>query len=164
LSKKSLEIDENLAFQEREWRWERIGWILIALVLTAGVTGVFGHHPVTRVTNQTSNRQIVIDYERFGRNDSASEIIIHVTSNPHADKTVYLWINADYLDSINVTTISPWPVRGEAREGERAFVFQTDGTAFSVILSIQFHTIGLLHGRVKVNEQEVLSLTHMVWP
>ena len=164
MSNKHFEIEQDLAFQEREWRWERISWLVIALILIAALMGLFGHHPFARITSQTLNGQVVIDYERYGRYDSSAQIVIKSTPAYAHNNMVHVWLDAEYLDAINVISASPWPLRGEAREGERAFVFHTDGRPFSVTLSIQFHSIGLVRGRVRVDEQEPLSLTHMVWP
>ena len=164
MSDKNFEIDQDLNFQEREWRWERISWIVIASIMIAGLMGLFGHHPFARVRSQTPNGQVVIDYERFGRYDSSGQIFIKSAPAHGQDNMVHVWLDAEYLDAINVVSVSPWPLRGEAREGQRAFVFRTDGTPFSATLSIQFRTMGLVRGRVGVSEQEPVSLTHMVWP
>ena len=45
-----------------------------------------------------------------------------------------LWFDVEYLDSFTVVAVSPQPVRGKARGGERAFVFETDGAPFSATL------------------------------
>jgi hypothetical protein len=90
--------------------------------------------------------------------------MVMVTPEKTGDGKVTLWFDADYLDSINVVAVSPWPVRGEAREGERAFVFQTDGKPFSALFTIQFHALGIVHGRARVNETDAIELTHLVWP
>ena len=73
-------------------------------------------------------------------------------------------MDQEYLDAFKVTVVSPLPVRGEARDGGRAFVFQTDGSRFTAILSGQFQAIGMVHGRVKVDEGESLAVAHFVWP
>lgn len=164
LSQEGIEIVQDVAFHQRYWCAERIGWIFIALILIAGSAGLFGHHPIARSTIQTTNGQLVIDYDRFSRYDSNAKIVIHVTPGPGNDGKIRLWFNTEYLDSMNVATVSPWPLGGEGRDGERAFVFQTDGNPFSVTLFVQFQTIGIVHGRIRANEQYSLSLTHLVWP
>jgi hypothetical protein len=41
---------------------------------------------------------------------------------------------------------------------------QTDGSRFTVTLSIQFQAVGTVHGSVKVDDDEALAVTQFVWP
>lgn len=159
-----FQVEQDLRFQYREWRGERIGWVIIALLIGAALGGFFGHHPLARVTGQSSDGRLSVLYDRYARYEANAELI--VTLEPDADgaQIVRLWFDPHYLDSLKVLAVSPVPLRGEAREGGRAFVFQTDGGRFTATLSVQFDTIGLVHGSVWADEGKSLSVTHMVWP
>lgn len=37
-----LEISQDLEFQKRSWTIQRVGWVVIALLILAGLLGVFG--------------------------------------------------------------------------------------------------------------------------
>ena len=117
-----LEIQQDLAFQFRHWRRERIGWIGIALTLLAGLFGLFGHHPLARVTGRTADGQLTIDYDRYARYESNAQLAVTIKPDREGDGKTYLWFEAAYLDSIHIIAVSPLPLRGEAREGERAFI------------------------------------------
>lgn len=118
-----------------------------------------------RQSNESDSRgQLSIDYDRYARFDSSAEIVITVKPEGQGDGPTRLWFDAAYLDSLRVITVSPLPLPGAAREGERAFVFQTNGYPFTAVLAVQFQTVGIVHGHAKVNEQEALLLTHLVWP
>ena len=60
-----MDIEQDLSFQHREWRRERIGWVVIGLILLAGLLGLFGHHPFARATSQTAKGQLTVEYDRF---------------------------------------------------------------------------------------------------
>jgi len=160
----NLEIEQDIAFQYRHWRRERLGWMVMALILVAGLSGVFGHHPLAKATSRTADGQLSIDYDRYARFDSSAEIVVTVKPEGQRDGPTRLWFDAAYLDSLRVIAVSPLPLPGEAREGERAFVFQTHGHPFTAVLAVQFQTVGIVHGHARVNEQEALLLTHLVWP
>ena len=91
-------------------------------------------------------------------------MLVTLEPGESGEAVVRLWLDQDYLDAFKVTAVSPIPVRGEARDGGRAFVFQTDGSRFTAVLSGQFQAIGMVHGSVKVDEGEPLAMTHFVWP
>jgi hypothetical protein len=35
-------VGESPSFQRREWRVDRVGWVVMALILVAGLVGVWG--------------------------------------------------------------------------------------------------------------------------
>lgn len=164
LMAKDLQIQEDLAFQYRHWKRERAGWLVIACILAAGFLGLFGHHPLSRTTTQTENGGVVMTYDRFGRASTDAEVILTVTPKKQEEGTLRIWFNADYLDAVRVVSVSPLPLRCEARQGGRDFVMQTDGGPSRVLLSIQFQTFGVIEGRIRINEGDAIPITHYVWP
>lgn len=164
LLEKELEIPQELTFQYRHWRRERIGWVLIAVVLAAGLLGIFGHHPLARATTQSKDGMFTIEYDRYARYESNAELALMVEPDKQGDGIIRLWFDVDYLDSLKVVGVSPLPLRGDAREGGRDFVFQSDGHPLTALLSIQFQRVGIVRGRVRINEGEILPITHFVWP
>ncbi len=161
---KKIDIEQDLAFQYRQWRLERIGQVLIACCIMAALLGLFGHSPLSTATGRTADGRLSIHYDRFARIESNSDLFVTLEPGESKEAVVRLWMDQEYLDAFQVTVVSPVPVRGEARDGGRAFVFQTDGTRFTAILSGQFQAIGMVHGNVKVDDGESLAVTHFVWP
>ena len=161
---KKFDIEQDLPFQYRQWRLERIGQVLIACCIMAALLGLFGHNPLSTATERTADGRLSIHYDRFARIESNSDLLVTLESGASKEAVVRLWMDQEYLDAFKVTVVSPLPVRGEARDGGRAFVFQTDGSRFTAILSGQFQAIGMVHGRVKVDEGESLAVAHFVWP
>jgi len=161
---KKLDIEQDLPFQYRQWKLERIGQVLIACCILAALIGLFGHNPLSTATRQTADGRLSIHYDRFARTESNSDFLVTFEPGKGTDGVVRLWLSQEYLDAFKVTAVSPVPLRGEARDGRRAFVFQTDGSRFTAILSVQFQAVGMVRGSVKVDEGEALTLTHFVWP
>jgi hypothetical protein len=161
---KNIDIEQDLPFQYRQWRLERVGQAVIACWIMAALFGLFGHSPVSTVTGQAADGRLSIDYERFARIESNSDLLVTLEPGESRAAVVRLWLDQEYLNAFKVTAVSPVPVRGEAGDGGRAFVFQTDGHRFTAVLSGQFQAIGMVHGRVRVDGGEPLALTHFVWP
>lgn len=159
-----LEIQDALPFQHRHWRLQRVGWWVIACILAAGLLGLFGHHPLSRTTAQTQDGTLLVTYDRFGRATSDAEVILTVTPTEQEEGTFRVWFDSDYLDAVRVISVSPLPLRGEARQRGRDFIIQTDGGPSTVLLSVQFHTFGIIRGRVRINGGDAVPITHVVWP
>ena len=159
-----IDIEQDLPFQYRQWRMERLGQVLIACCIMAAILGLFGHSPLSTAARQTVDGRLSIHFDRFARTESNSDLLVTFESPKGADGIVRLWLDQEYLDAFKVTAVSPVPIRGEARDGARAFVFQTDGSRFTATLSGQFQAVGMVQGSVKVDEGETLAVTHFVWP
>lgn len=161
---KDLEIQDDLQFQYRHWKRQRMGWWVIACLLAAGLLGLFGHHPFSRTTTQTENGRLLLTYDRFGRVASDAELALTVTPAKREEGTFRVWFDSDYLGAVRVLSVSPLPLRGEAREGGRDFVIQTDGGRSTVLFAVQFHTFGIIRGWVRINDGDAVPITHVVWP
>ena len=158
-----LQVDQDLAFQHRQWRVERIGWVIIASLIVAALMGLFGHQPLATVTDHTSDGRLSIQYDRYARYETNGQFLVTLQPQGGAE-VVRLWFDPQYLDALKILAVSPVPVRGEAGEGGRAFVFRTDGSRFTASVSFQFERAGFLHGSVWLDQGTPLTLSHLVWP
>mgnify|MGYP003421545671 FL=1 len=158
---KNIHIERDLPFQYRQWRLERIGQVLIGCCILAALLGLFGHHPLASVTQRTADGGFSI---RFARVESTSAVRLTLHPRKSGNGVVRVWLDQEYLDALQLTSISPVPLRAEAHDGGRTFVLQTDGSRFTVTLSIQFQAVGTAHGSVKVDDDEALAVTQFVWP
>jgi hypothetical protein len=124
---------------------------------------LFGHHPLARSKVETPDQKLVIEYDRFARSESNAEIKVSVVGIE--DKGVFfLWLDEEYVDAFNVVDVVPVPLRGESRQGSRAFVFQTQGSRFTIKLLVQFQSFGLVTGGISGNDGNRVFLYHLIWP
>ena len=105
-----LEIDQDIAFQQREWRAQRIGRFGLLVVIVLAVAGAFGAGPLSSATLRTPDGRLELDYSRIARHRSPEPLRIRIVP-PAADTSVDLWINREYLHGLAVQRISPDPVR-----------------------------------------------------
>ena len=71
-----LQVGEDLAFQERQWKVERIGWALMALIALAGLAGLFGGGPLSAATVGGDNLPLEVMYGRFVRHRTPTELTL----------------------------------------------------------------------------------------
>src|SRR3712207_4138009 len=48
-----LEVAEDLTFQRREWAAQRVGWVLLALVIAAALAGLLGRGPLSTTRRES---------------------------------------------------------------------------------------------------------------
>ncbi len=105
-----LEINQDLAFQRREWSVQRVGrWALAAFVVAAAV-GLFGKGPLTQGQAGAPGTTLWIDYDRFVRVGTATRV--YVNTQGAADSSgagLRLRVNREYFDSVRLEHVSPEP-------------------------------------------------------
>jgi hypothetical protein len=67
-------FESELAFHQREWRLQRIGWGLLALFLLLALGGLFGDGPLSHSRDASAAGSV--EYERFVRDGLATELIV----------------------------------------------------------------------------------------
>jgi hypothetical protein len=108
-----LELEEDVDFQRREWRVERVGWALVLAVVAAALLGVFGHGPVSWTTSTSDDGRLAVSYERFGRRGGSQTIVVVAAASAARDGSWVLEFDRRYVASIGVTDIVPEPESSE---------------------------------------------------
>lgn len=158
----SLEVAEDPAFERRSWRVERAGWALMALVVLAGLAGLFGGGPLSLA--EESAGPLSVRYERFARMASPVKLEVRYGAEAVRDGELRIWIARRYLERAKLERAVP-----EAREtiidGELlAFVFPaTPGQGGAVSFHLRFDGFGIVDGRAGAAGRQV-AFRHLVYP
>lgn len=120
MDKDITSLEKNVSFEKSEWPVLRIGWVLMALFLVAGVLGLFGSGIFSKKVE--GDKSLSVTYERYLRYSMQSEIYIQ-TSELGADSSI--WINADYLNKLMITGISPEPESFDQVDGRMRMQFSS---------------------------------------
>lgn len=160
-----IEINQDLCVQERTWRFQRAGWVAMALLALLGLTGLFGHGPVSRATAGKPADALWVEYERFGRYLDASVLKIHAQPS-RTGVPLRLWIASEYLTHVTVQQVTPSPSRTVLSEDGIVFEFTTaeDADRVLITMSLQFQSIGRLTGRLGLTNADPVRLGHFVYP
>lgn len=104
MKKMADSIEDEYKFQQVEWPVYRIGWVIMALFLLAGLFGIFGTGIISRKSKQGT--QMAIDYDRYLRYSVKTTVHIKL-KHRLSDST--LAINASYIKAMKVDKIVPEP-------------------------------------------------------
>lgn len=119
-----LEVDQDLPFERRAWRLQRVGWALILLVAAAALTGLFGAGPLSRRTTGSAGGGLLVEYDRFARVNADSRLRAFVVLPPGAAGAVRLWLDRAYLAVVDVEQVTPQPDLVEAAPDRVTYVFR----------------------------------------
>jgi hypothetical protein len=94
--------DADVKFQRYVWTAQRVGWIIIGLVVAAAMAGLFGTGPLSRASAQGPGVQI--DYERFGRWQQPMKLRCFLSATT---PDMQIALSRQYLESVQVEEIIP---------------------------------------------------------
>jgi hypothetical protein len=150
VSKKSrtLEIDEDLQFQQREWRFQRVGIAFLFLFVVAallGFTGMGG--PMSRGEAGERGGAIHVEYERFVRRGTLSAVKLQLRGAPG---DVRFWVGAPYIERVRIDSVAPTPELVSVETGRHVYLIHAGSPDITVTVEVEHETIGRLQGEVGI--------------
>ena len=164
----SFQIDEDPRFQERMWRIERMGWLGIAGILLAAAAGLFGHGLFSWTTLELKDpvhpeQRTRLDYERFARAHSETQVIISRPAVPQA-RISSLWLSGDYLNDVEVRRITPDPVTEELESKGVRYSFRPDEGPQRIVFRFKAERGGHFSGTVRLNQGPAATFHQWLFP
>lgn len=142
----TLEIEEDLDFQRKEWRFQRAGVAVLFLFVVAsllgltGMGGLFAHGEAGDASGA-----VHVEYERFVRRGSFSRITVRFRTTPGA---VRFWVGAPYLERVQIDSVVPVPENESVEADRHVYVIRAGSPDVSVTLNVQHGQAGTLPGEV----------------
>jgi hypothetical protein len=161
-----LEINQDLDFQRRCWKAQRIGWTMMALLALSALLGLFGGGPFSHTSTGDPSIPLSIKYERLGRYLSPLTLTVHVTSGASEDGKVRLWFSRDFLREVQIQGITPKPESAEISASGAIYIFRLaqPDQGGDVIVHFEAQAIGPLRGKVGHTESRSIAFTHWIYP
>jgi len=164
-----LEINEDLKSQRRTWLVQRVGWIVMALVVLAALVGLFGGAGLLGGAAKAGSEDAVVSasYERFLRFMKPTTLQIQLSQEAGKDGKVSVWVDRQYLDGLQVQQITPQPSSAKTGPERLTYVFEVDDPNRPAMVTFDLlpeQEIGALRGRVGVGDGEQVSFGQFVYP
>jgi hypothetical protein len=159
-----LQIDQDLEFQVRAWKVERVAWWAMLALVLAGVLGLLGPGPLAKVTTGAPGAPLRLEYQRFERLLTPARLVFR--AQPGAGGTLSIWLSTGYLDRVQVTAITPEPHQVSAGSGRVQFLFRIPEPPQPVTVTIHVmpHHFGRLEGEAGMAGGLPLRFRQFVYP
>lgn len=156
IAENEIKIPESISEHIIGWKIQRIGWIFFALLLLAGLIGLFGDGPLSfrTLTSQSDSLQ----YEKFIRYETTT----HLTFSTYSQQTATISLDAGYLKNFDIDNISPQPLTTKLLNGQMIFEFDVSGAA-KIKFAIIPNTYGKVAGKAVVRNKTFL-LSQFIYP
>jgi hypothetical protein len=142
MSKKArtLEIDEDLEFQTKEWRFQRIGVVLVSVFVFAalvGFTGMGGF--MSRGEAGERGGPLHVEYERFVRRGAFSTVKLHLRGAP---RDVRFWVADRYFEHVRIDSVAPTPALVSVEAGRHVYLIRAESPDVTVTVEIEHQGVG----------------------
>ena len=165
--KGSLQIAQNLEYQRRAWRRQRVEWVLLALLLVAALLGLFGAGLLSTVAAGDRNAPLWLEYDRFGHAQAESNrLLFHVAPAAASRAQVRLWLSRAYMERVRVHRVEPEPVAVEAAADRYTYVFAAPDLRAPTTVTFRFEPDepGRLHGEAGLDGGPAFEFSQFIYP
>lgn len=161
-----LEISEDLQFEHRSWVVQRIGWGIFSLILLAALLGLLGGAGPLSDTTAGEGSPFEVQYERFTRHNNPTEITLRLQPRVVPGQEARLWVNAQYLEAIQIERIDPEPQAIEMSGELVTYIFSLSdsGAGGRVVLHILPQAIGRHDIRLGVEGGPEHQFSQIIYP
>ncbi|HXH53749.1 MAG TPA: hypothetical protein VNH53_10030 [Sphingomicrobium sp.] len=119
-SPSGLQVQEDRAWQEKFWSAQRVGWVVMALLVLAALAGATGKGgPVASASARTPAG--IIEYPRIARLQSDEKVTVRLP--PSASGEIPVELLRPFAESFSIELIEPEPSHVEATADGQRFIF-----------------------------------------
>lgn len=160
-----LEDPEHLRHQRWEWLGERIGWGLIAGVLTAAIAGLVGPGPLSSRRVASGDGSLAVEYDAFQRSQAPAVLRIRVRPETLAGD-LDLALSRTLTDATKLEQIVPEPVVSKLDDGQLILSFRaTDLEQGEIVLyRYQYERFGSFRHRIRLAGRQPVEIQQWVFP
>lgn len=160
---RSHPFQEDMAFQLKDWRAERVGWCAIGVFVALACLGLFSDGPLSTTRVHDEAQRLSVEHERFYRSGATSDMRWSVEAAPGRETAIA--VNHAFIESFTLDTITPEPSRMVGtQEGVRLIFTREEGAPLEVALRLTPEKVGSVAPEVRLQDAEPISLETFIYP
>jgi hypothetical protein len=163
----TLDIEQDLDYQDRAWKRQRVSWVVMALVLLGALLGFFGPGLLGNSTAGNKGDPLWLEYNRFGRLQAETTTLRVYLSQPAGTRgQIRFWLSRGYVEDVRVMQVTPQPDSVEV--GPDRFTFVILAPDLSRPTSITFYLepekFGRLRGQAGLEGGQSITFSQFIYP
>jgi hypothetical protein len=159
-----LQIADHEAFQQREWRAQRIGWACMGLLVVAALAGLLGPGPLSWATAASDDGLVEVEYQRFTHLEADDMITVGLAPAAVTGDTVDVELAQDWVQSVDISGITPEPQEQVASAyGVRLTVATEPGSEVRLQIAFRASEMGRVEAGIRSAGRDV-PFGHFVYP
>lgn len=159
-----LQINQDMDFQQKEWSFERWGWIVMTVLAVLALLGLFGQGLLSNTTAE--NETIQVKYGRFERLLAPAQYEIEIDPQQASNGELKLQVNRKLLSFYKIEKITPEPESEEITPEQiiYAFQFQQGNEPLKVTFDLQGNLTGIPQGEIGIENGPSVEISQFIYP
>jgi hypothetical protein len=130
-------VGENLEFQRKWWKFERIIWSIFVLLIICDLLGLFGRGWLANAQRETPDGALKLNYERIERTSTPSVMTLHFGPSAIQNGHIQFYISDSIVKPLGAERISPQPATSTVGNDGITYVFPATQSPADVQISLQ---------------------------
>lgn len=159
-------LNDDVEFDRRQWKVQRVSWWVMLVVLIAALAGLFGNGVLSRARATDAGGSFAVQYERFQRFQLATPLRIRSERVP-PDGRVRLWLDRKYVQGHEVEWITPRPVHEILAPDRVIYEFTINDPArppIEIVIRLRPDDTGLQTARLGLEGGPEVTFHEFVYP
>jgi hypothetical protein len=160
---RSHPIQENMPMQKRVWRFERVGWYVLVIIVLLALAGLFGNGPLSDAEVVSQDGRLKVEYQRLSRSGTTDNLFITIQGSP--GQPVMVELEGSLLREASIETMQPEPQVSMSHGPALLLQLGTskDGMA-TLYLTLRSEHVGSLEGVVRSGSNTKVHFSTFLYP
>ncbi|MEB6592207.1 hypothetical protein MXM82_24225 [Pseudomonas asiatica] len=156
-------VQEDMPMQQRVWRFERIGWYVLVVIVLLALAGLFGNGPLSDAEVVSQDGRVKVEYQRLSRSGTTDNLFITVQGTP--GQPVMVELEGTLLRQASIETLQPEPQASMSHGPALLLQLGTskDGMA-TLYLTLRSEHVGTLEGVVRAGSNSAVHFSTFLYP
>ncbi len=161
-----LDAPERISHQRWEWSIERLGWIVMAGVIVAGLAGGLGRGPLTWRDVANDDGSSRARYYAVERAAAPTRLDLWWDASQIRGPKIDVAISRGFTDGTTIESIVPEPLEVATREGQIIYTFAAadSSNGETITFHYQHKAFGPFDYEVAIGDREPIRVRQFVLP
>ncbi|UWZ83286.1 hypothetical protein [Occallatibacter riparius] len=157
-------VGEDLEFQRKWWRFERIVWPILLAIVVIDILGGFGRGWIANAKKTTPDKAMTLDYERIERASTPSVMTFQFSDAAVHNGRIILYMSDSVVKPLGATRIAPQPIMSSIGNGGITYVFPAGPAPAMVQIQLEPSFPGPHKFTVRAEGEPPMDATVFVMP
>lgn len=162
----NLDAPQRISHQRWEWSVERLGWIIMAGVIVAGLAGGLGRGPLAWRDVADDEGSFGVRYYAMERAAAPTRLDVWWDPTQLGGPKIDVAISSPFTDGAKIESIVPEPLEVATRGGQSIYTFAAadSSSAGKVTFHYQHEALGPLDYEVAIGDRGPIRVRQFVLP
>ncbi|WKZ90654.1 hypothetical protein P0E69_10195 [Chimaeribacter arupi] len=157
-------VRENMRRLRRALFLEKLGYLLLFSFIAAALLGVFSNGWLSDRVDTNPDRTVQIKYDRFARQQSEIQLVLHVW--PQGRTPAVVQLGGDFVNNYEIVAVQPQTAQMVTTDQGMIITLPTSSASAStaLYLTVQPKSFGHYHSEARLSGHPPLRFSQLVYP